>query len=382
MTATAISPDDALEELQEARKEEIPAGAIYRLFGSAKRGGEYNGHIMFSIILLTLGVTGLTSWTIVGWGMLCFVVAFLLDERPMKRKVSLPAIPGQFLMYAQVVLNSAWLALPHYTFACLIYFCIYPLREQFNLSVSSFVMMYAFYMVIRIVYLTYFTYALTVGYGRVNPRVFEEQRANLRTRQIALRHVWWTYFLGNIGLIMKCSVQVLTIGSFELLRRWSGFDLASNATLAPYASTITVVALVLALPAFWLSVKLSSRVYYRTHRSFHVYKPLFDSIHAIHHRGILPTPLDSGTISPMEYFITDMARPGVLLLPNWLFVLSEVGLAFGAHLPSHDAGTSHKFGQHHLAHHKYVVYNFGLFPRDDERWGTLFVTEDATADPA
>ncbi len=381
-TTNAKSPDDALEELKEPTRDEIPRGAVYHLFGDARRGGEYNGHIMFGLIFSALAaaqVIGLVVW---GWGMACLVLAFLLDERTLKRKVALRNIPAQFFLYAQVVGNALLNSLPHYLLAFAIYVCVYPLRERYNLTVSSFVMMYGFYMVVRIVYLVFYNYALTLGADRLHLKVFEEQRANLRDRRTALRHVWWTYFLGNVGLIVKCAVQVMTIGMFEFFRVRFGLDAESNSFIAAHASTLQTGALIVGVLAFWLSVRLSSTVYYRAHRTFHVRKPLYDSIHAIHHRGILPTPLDSGTISPMEYFITDMARPAVLLLPNWLFVLSEVGLAFGAHLPSHSSGTLHKFGQHHLAHHRYVVFNFGLFPRDDERYGTLFVTEEAAADSA
>lgn len=373
----ATSPDDALEELQETPSGKIPRGAVYRLRGNAERGGEYNGHIMFSLIVVGLTLAGLLNTVALGWIGFCLVATFLLDDRSLKRKVNLPAIPSQFFMYLQVLLHAFRNALPQYTFAFLVYLTIYPLQDSLNLPISSFVMLYGFYMVLRIGYLLLFTYALTIGSNRLQLRVFEEHRANLRNRSVALRHVWWTYFLGNTGLFVKCAVQVITIGAFETLRLWIGFDVTEHPLTAPHLTMVTTVGVVLCVVGIGLSVRLSSTVYYRTHRTLHVRKPLYDSIHAIHHRGILPTPLDSGTISPLEYIITDMARPAVMLMPNWLFVLSEIGLAFGAHLPSHTTGTLHKFGQHHLAHHKYVVYNFGLFPRDDERWGTRFIPEDS-----
>jgi sterol desaturase/sphingolipid hydroxylase (fatty acid hydroxylase superfamily) len=375
----ATSPDDALEELQEAPSADIPLGAVYRLLGSAERGGEYNGHIMFSLMLVGLTAAGLVNGLALSWIALCLIATYLLDERPLKRKVNLSAIPAQFFMYLQLVMNAFRDALPQYTLAFVIYLGIYPLRESLNLPVSSFVMLYGFYMVLRIGYLILFTCALTIGSKRFHLRVFNEQRANLRNRAVALRHVWWTYFLGNTGLFVKCAVQVITIAGFESLRLWIGFDVTENRLTAQHLTTVNLVGVALCVIGIGLSVRLSSTVYYRTHRTLHICKPLFDSIHAIHHRGILPTPLDSGTISPLEYIITDMARPAVMLMPNWLFVLSEIGLAFGAHLPSHTSGTLHKFGQHHLAHHKYVVYNFGLFPRDDERWGTHFVPDEDEA---
>lgn len=378
---TPVSPDDALDELQETTQDQIPPGAIYKLWGAGRRGGEYNGHIMFSMVMVGLAAAGVVSFSVFCWIMACLVAAFLLDNRTLKRKVSLSALPGQAFLYVQLVLNAFRTAFPHYVFAFVTYLCVYPLQDKLNVSVSSLVMLYGFYMVLRIVYLTIFTYALTIGVDRVQLNVFSEQRANLRTRQVALRHVWWTYFLGNTGLFAKCSTQVMTISAFEFLRRQIGLDVGTHPLFAPYVNWIAGLGVILCVIGIGLSLGMSGEVYYRAHRTLHVCKPLYDSIHAIHHRGILPTPLDSGTISPLEYFITDMARPAYMLIPNWLFVLCEIGLAWAAHLPAHTTGTDSKVGGHHVGHHRYVVYNFGLMPEDDERWGTLFVPEE-TESPA
>ncbi len=374
---TPVSPEDALDELQEAAKDRIPPGAVYRLWGTGRRGGEYNGHIMFSMVMVGLTIAGAVSLNAFGWIMTCLIATFVLDSHSLQRKVSLVALPGQAILYIQLVLNAFLNALPHYIFAFIAYLCVYPLQEKLNVSVSSFAMLYGFYMVLRIIYLSVFTYALTIGSDRMHLNVFSEQRANLRTRQIALRHVWWTYFLGNTGLFAKCSVQVMTIGAFEFLRSRIGLDVVTHPVLSPYVNWICGLGVILCVVGIWMSLGMSSQVYYRAHRTLHVCKPLYDSVHAIHHRGILPTPLDSGTISPLEYFITDMARPAYMLIPNWLFVLCEIGLAWMAHLPAHTTGTDSKLGGHHVAHHRYVVYNFGLMPEDDERWGTLFVPAEA-----
>ncbi len=371
-----VSPEDALDDLQETAEGRIPPGAIYQLWGTGRRGGEYNGHIMFCMVMVCLAAAGVVSLNVLGWIMVCLVATFRLDNRSLHRKVSLLALPGQAFLYVQLVLNAFRTAFPHYVFAFVAYLCVYPLQQKLNVPVSSLVMLYGFYMVLRIVYLSVYTYALTIGSERMQLDVFSEQRANLRTRQVALRHVWWTYFLGNTGLFAKCSVQVMTIGAFEFLRRQIGLDIAASPMLSPYVNWIVGLGVVLCIIGVWMSLNMSSEVYYRAHRTLHVCKPLYDSIHAIHHRGILPTPLDSGTISPLEYFITDMARPAYMLIPNWLFVMCEVGLAWMAHLPAHTTGTDSKLGAHHVGHHRYVVYNFGLLPEDDERWGTLFVPED------
>ena len=364
------SPEDALEELPQAA---VPVGAIYQTYGSARRGGEYNSHLVFSVILIVLAATNIVSLFWFAWVTLCLVASLLLDQRPWQRKVALTALPGQMGLYLQVLGRAFLNTLPHYGIGFGLYLCIYPLRERLNLPLSSLFMLYAFYMVLRMGYVLVYTYALTVGSRRLQLRVFHEQRANLRTPQTALRHVWWTYFLGNVGLFVKCSIQVITIGGFEMLRQQAGLDLYAVAWCVEHANFIQGVGLALSVLAILFSIPLSTKVYYRTHRTFHTCKPLYDSIHAIHHRGILPTPLDSGTISPLEFIITDMSRPVALLIPNWVFVLNEVVVALLGHLPAHTSGTLRKVAQHHLAHHKFVVCNFGLLPKNDERWGTRFV---------
>jgi len=379
MSTQAESPEGSLEEPQQDPAEAVPRGAVYGLFGSAQHSGEYNGHIIFSIILAGLAAGGLVSLPVLGWVALCLVTTFLLDERTLKRKVLFWAIPGQFFLYLQVLLHAIRDVLPQYVLAFAIYVCVFPVRQRLDVPVSSLVMLYTFYMVVRLGYLLLYSHALTIGSQRIQLRVFGKEKANLRTRRVALRHVWWAYFLGNVGLIVKCSVQVITIAGFELLRTSLGIDIATHLVPGEHVAVISVAALVLCPLALWLSIGLSLTVYYRAHRTLHTYKPLYDGIHAIHHRGILPTPLDSGTISPLEFIITDMARPAFMLIPNWAFTLVEIGLALGTHLPSHDAGTLQKFAQHHLAHHKHVVFNFGLLPRDDARFGTEFIPENTAA---
>jgi len=376
-----VSPDDPLD-VQAVPKDGIPEGAVYSLWGSAQRGGEYNSHILFSLVIASLTLLNLIPPAVGIWIAICLVATFLLDNRSLQRKVNLRSLPGQAFLYVQLVMRSFLTAFPHYAFAFMAYLCVWPVQDALNISfTSSLAMLYGFYMVLRLVYLARFTWALT-GSGRVRPAVFSEERANLRDRQTALRHVWWTYFLGNTGLFAKCSVQVMTIGAFESLRQLLGLDLYNHPSIAPYSPFISALGVVLTTVGAGMSLKMSARVYYRAHRTLHVCKPLFDSVHAIHHRGILPTPLDSGTISPLEYFITDMARPAYMLLPNWLFVLCEIALAGWGHLPAHTTGTNSKLGGHHVAHHRFVVYNFGLMPEDDERWGTLYVApEEAQSAP-
>ena len=72
-------------------------------------------------------------------------------------------------------------------------------------------------------------------------------------------------------------------------------DLAKHAALSAYVVPICVAATLVWLVTFWLAIRQALLIYYRTHRTLHNCGPLYDSIHSIHHRGILPTPLDAGT---------------------------------------------------------------------------------------
>ena len=368
--ARLFSPDDP-HEVSASSRQTPPNGAIYRLWGPESRGGEYNSHILFVLTVAVLTWQGIMPPPAAGWIALCLAAAFLLDTHRLKRKVALRPLPGQAFLYGQLVIRAFLTVLPHYVFAFGVYICVMPLREQLNVGISSMAMLYAFYLTIRVTYLAWYTAVLLFAPDGSLPTVFSEQRANLRDRRTALRHVWWSFFLGNTGLFAKCSVQIMTIGLFEFIRRRLDIDITTT-LYVHHAGWVTAAGVTGVLIGVVLSIRGSSEVYYRAHRTLHVSRSLFDSIHAIHHRGILPTPLDSGTISPLEYFITDMARPTYMLLPDWGFVVCEVVLALFTHLPAHTSGTDSRIAGHHLAHHLYVVCNFGLLPSDDRRWGTLY----------
>jgi hypothetical protein len=92
----------------------------------------------------------------------------------------------------------------------------------------------------------------------------------------------------------------------------------------------------------------------------------------MHHRGVLPTPLDSGTISPLEFLITEMTFPAGALVPNWCWVIGQILLGAVGHWPAHSAGARFKISQHHLQHHRYFTVNYGLTPSEDRRYGTLY----------
>jgi len=350
-------------------------GAEYPIYGSAAAGGPYNSHIYTGIVVAALTAVGWVNLWLTCWIGGCLLVALLLDARSWKRKVVLSAIPAQAFLYGQVLLRAAWDALPFYAFAYVIYVCVAPIWRQANLAVSSFVMLYSFYMVVRAYWLCRYLWLLTYRWEDAG-RTFAVHEANLNSRSAALRHVLWAYFLGNIGLVVRCASQVVTIALFERLRNSLQMDLASYSQFQPHLVAICVAATAVWLATMWWAIRRALLIYYRTHRTFHECRPLYDSIHSIHHRGVLPTPLDSGTISPAEFFITEMAFPAGTIVPNWYFAITQIAIAVAGHWPSHDAGTRMKFAQHHLAHHRFFTVNYGLTPGEDERYGTLFSTNE------
>ncbi len=366
----------SVSTVNEAFSSQTPVvrGAEYALYGQARTGGTYNSHLVAGALIIAFAGFGVLNVWLAVWATACLFAAMLLDETAWDRKVALAAIPSQFGLYLQVLVQAAWDALPYFVFAYVLYVCVAPIILPTNFVVSSFVMLYAFYMIIRGYWLARYLWLLNFHWDQAG-RTFEVHRANFKSQSMAIRHVLWSYFLGNIGLIIRCSSQVLTVGLFEYLRTTSGMTLETHSIWSQHLMVIFIVAAVIYTAMFWLAVRRALLIYYRTHRTFHSSRPLYDCIHAIHHRGVLPTPLDSGTISPAEFFITEMVTPAAALVPNWWWTMGQVILAWAGHIPSHDAGTRRSFSQHHLYHHKLFCVNFGLTPSEDKRFGTLFDRE-------
>lgn len=343
----------------------------YALLGHARAGGEYNSHLLSFVVFAAIAALGWMNVWLFGWLVTCLAAALLIDDRPWRIKVNLSAMPGQLGLYLQVLAQAAWDLFPFYVLAYGLYVCTVPYIAPLNLAVSSFVLLYAIFMIGRTCYLVVCLWRLGFRWESAG-RTFEVHKANLHSRSAAIRHVLWAYFLGNIGIVVRCGIQVVTLSGFELLRQRSNMDLLEYPAAAPHLFTIFVVAVVIWLATLWPSINRMLLVYYRTHRTFHANYPLFSSIHSIHHLGVLPTPLDSGTISPAEFWITEMAVPTVAIVPNWYFTIVEIILAIAGHLPAHDVGTRWAFSQHHVQHHRRLKVNLGLTSATDAEFGTLY----------
>lgn len=368
-TATA-SPKRPLKD--------APAGAEYRLFGAATGGGAYNSHLVAGLFFIGLSAFGVVDWRLTIWLDACLVFGLFLDRRSMNRKLALAAIPGQMLLYSQVALRAAVHVAPYYLFAFVLYLGMAPIILPLNLVISSFSMLYGFYMLIRLFWLIRYLWVLNFRWHDAG-RVFEVQQANLKSQSLAIRHVLWAYFLGNVGLVVRCASQVITIGAFELLRQRLDLDITKYPQLNTHVMSIFWGTVAIWLATFWFALQPAFLIYYRVHRTFHASRPLYDSVHSIHHRGVLPTPLDSGTISPLEFALTELNLPAGMLVPNWYWTLGQILLAIAGHFPSHESNTWMKTGHHHLLHHRLFNVNFGLIAREDKRYGSYYTEAPQSA---
>ncbi|MEZ6089775.1 MAG: sterol desaturase family protein [Pirellulaceae bacterium] len=346
------------------------AGSEYNLLGRASTGGTYNSHFIAVVAFVLLASFGWINLWLTIWVAGCVVAAFAIDRHPWRQKLRFRAMPSQLFLYTQVLLQAALHLLPWYVFAFLIYLCVAPVILPLNVAISSFVMLYAYYMITRTYLLLRYLWVIHFRWADAG-HVFAVRMANLKSPSIARRHLLWSYCLGNVGLIVRCGVQVMTLGLFEFLRQAWQLDLSQMSWCKEHITLIFWVAICLWLATLWWALQPALIIYYRAHRTLHTQRGLYDGIHSIHHRGVLPTPLDSGTISPLEFFITEMAFPASTLVPNWWWTGGQIVLAIVGHLPSHEANSRWSTGQHHLLHHRYFTVNYGLTAREDERYGSL-----------
>lgn len=186
-------------------------------------------------------------------------------------------------------------------------------------------------------------------------------------KSVTTRTLWWSYFLGTSGLVVRCF-------RYEFLKGFGRMVAARvpQIVVAPTLWSQVCFYVVLAWYTYrHIQFNLKDNyLYYKIHRTMHACHPLYAFCHALHHRAHFPTLLDSGTISPMELALTELSIPAITLLwPPWISVGYECGYAFVGHVIGHSAGYRH--GKHHHEHHQFIACNYGLQPLYDEQFGTL-----------
>ena len=308
--------------------------------------------------------------------------AFSLTPAPLPKKIHPQAIPGQVLLYAQVAFGVVCDLAPSYALAFVLYLCLAPLSQAVSVGVNSFVWLFTIYMVYRTLSLIRYQWIIARRWNDAPPPPFHEHAANFRDPASASRHIWWSYLIGNVGVAVRCAPQVVILGMLEWTRRRLGLGFVTDyAALAEYVVPIYVGAFIVWLATIGYTIRRLLLVYYRAHRTFHACKPLYDCIHGLHHKGVLPTPLDSGTIAPAEFAITEYAAPTFVLVPGWYYTIGYLLVTIIGHWPGHHAGSKKPLAVHHLHHHRHFNVNFGLTPFEDARFGTLHMDSPSDARP-
>jgi sterol desaturase/sphingolipid hydroxylase (fatty acid hydroxylase superfamily) len=131
-----------------------------------------------------------------------------------------------------------------------------------------------------------------------------------------------------------------------------------------------------------LSFLLFDLYFYLSHRFLH-WKPVFRTVHRLHHLSHSPNPLSAFSFHPLEAFIQIFGIPLIcLILPMHVYIayiligftmlISVYGHA-GFELRAGKSPIMHIFNTaiHHHQHHRYVKYNFGIYL---SIWDKLFNT--------
>lgn len=231
----------------------------------------------------------------------------------------------------------------------------------------AFWVLYGSYFSIRLGYLCYSRLTLSRRWSKLKS-LFVVHAANARSISRAKRHELWAFLWGNVGLVVRCGKQFAFIELVKFI-------------LAPFTPMLGKIpgqwqwaALTLLLPpCVYFFSAVGPALFYKIHRTIHENGNLYKGLHKIHHKGIYTSLLDSGTESPAEFFLTE--TPSILIvLPTWLFVISELLLMNQFHFPGHMARhTTEPVSVWHLNRHRTFSANYGIntpMLQLDEQFGT------------
>jgi sterol desaturase/sphingolipid hydroxylase (fatty acid hydroxylase superfamily) len=140
--------------------------------------------------------------------------------------------------------------------------------------------------------------------------------------------------------------------------------------------------------SLFLLLGINDIYFYLSHRFLH-WKPIFRSVHYMHHQSHTPNPFSAFSFHPIEGFIQIGFIPLVVLFLPLNSILLFVFIAFlmlmsvyghsGYELRPKKAKAFQIFNNsiHHNQHHRFVNYNFGLYLN---LWDRLFNTNHPSYD--
>jgi sterol desaturase/sphingolipid hydroxylase (fatty acid hydroxylase superfamily) len=370
-----MSRRSKIEELLNSRTLALARrfGATYTVkdFAIGARGGSYNLVGVLAVVLVVCACLGRSSALLAAIAAISIVASLLLDRESMSRKLDLAALPAQVVSYLHLVL--LWLRDigPGLVLCFLCYSLIEPYFKELCLwGGNSFWIVYGAYGIVRTSFLVKYLLTIWMRWDDGRPP-FEIRRANMRTRGEAARHLLWSFFLGNAGLIVRCGQQIAMIVVFDELQILLGMGDLRPGPLA------AVVGLLGGLFVYFVLAFCSAApLYYKIHRTLHENRTLFTAVHRIHHKAVYPTVLDSGTESPLEFALTEMLGCGHCNLPDWLYVALQMAHMFIHHTAHHSSISQEGRLHFHVDHHRLFLHNYGLVADPpigvDGAFGTLF----------
>lgn len=316
-------------------------------------GGTYNFYFFYLVLVWVLALVGKrihVAWPCV-WTL--FVgIAFAVDHHRFKWKLNFLAMPTHLYHYAHLLLLLVARNFRSLLVLTALYGVVKPFSRLYDpFEAYAFVCLYGLYLVVRTPVFIRLMLRVRRGWEQDTLPPFEVKKANFSSKDAATRHLVWSYFLGNVGVTVRCaSYATYTTLLDGIWKALGGF---------PQVSTATTTGTVIVAGAVLLTIATlhSNHIFYDSHRAFHRNQPLFDSVHRIHHQATYPTPLDSGTESPGELLLTQATIVSMHILPSWFFLACESLFMLG-HFGSHTAGTKDLVSENHLGHH--VVYTGGF----------------------
>jgi hypothetical protein len=290
------------------------------------------------------------------------VMALALDKEPLRTKISLRFLPHHVIDYGALVwgfFKDTW---PSFVLVLAIYAVAAPLWRAASLGLSAitaFWVLYGTYAGVRLSYLCYSQLTMARRWSsRRSP--FLEHAANTADPAAARRHELWAFFWGNVGLVIRCGKQVAFVAAADVVL----------APVQPWIHEFTgawLVAAGLLIAYLCLYATLAEVVFYKFHRTVHENHSLYRGLHMIHHKGVCPSLLDSGTESIAEFSLTEMPVLW-LVFPTWAFVAAELGL-LGNHMSGHmSRRTAYVPSIRHVIHHHRFSVNYAIevvLPMDD-----------------
>lgn len=342
-------------------------GFVYPSCGTSRgaKNGSYNitviGTAVLFSVLWTRGSWGYRSLAIIGASSL--LIALTIDPEPLAQKLSLSALGGQMRAYLRLSFLVMRDAATYFVGIICAFVLLAPVARAFGLwSDKTLPAAYAVFLGIRVPYALFLLATVRRRWLAKAPP-FTIQKGNFRSVERASRHIGWSFFMGNVGLLVRCAKQVAILGLLTLI---VGSLPARIAQHAPYGWVLGVG--IMCAVIYWQGA-LIDVLYYKIHRTVHASRELYAGLHRIHHKAVIPSMLDAGTESPCELILTEYSAPVHILLPSALYFVIELSLFWGqlqGHLTRPFRGEDGQaYLDAHVDHHRLTTCNFSCGSEPD-----------------